>query len=100
MADTDFVHGEMDISSQKATWDGFLKGGIWGGFLIFLVLAHLTLTIAIGLHWLISLVILAGVGIVGGLALGMGGAWIAAVVALSGLAIIVQIVIAFAKMAL
>lgn len=98
MAETDYVHGEMNIKSQKDTWDGFMKAGTWGGFATLLIVGYLTFTLAMGMNWLVSLVILAGVSIVGGLAMGMGGAWIAVVIGLSGLAVIVQVIIAVFQM--
>ena len=33
MADSNYVHGEMDIASQKATWDGFITASTWGSFI-------------------------------------------------------------------
>lgn len=93
MADTDYIRGDMDIASQKATWDGFMKASLWGGFITVLIVAYLTFAIAIGMNWVVSLVIVAGIGLVGGLAMGMGGAWIAAIIGLTALAVIIQIII-------
>lgn len=97
MASADFTRGQMDIREQQRTWSGFLRGSLWGSLILMLVLAYLTFTLAIGLNWFISLVIVAGLGLVAGVALGMGGAWIATVVALSALAVFVQAVIALAS---
>lgn len=93
MADSNYVRGEMNIAGQKNTWDGFMKAGVWGGFATLLIVAYLTFTLAIGINWLVSLVLVAGVGLVGGLAMGMGGAWIAVVIGLAALAVFVQIII-------
>lgn len=93
MASADHTRGNMDISSQEATWRGFLKGSVWGSMIVSLLVAYLVLAIPLGLHWFIALVLCAGAGIVGGMLMGMGGAWIATVVGLAGLAIIVQILI-------
>lgn len=93
MAEGQYVHGEMDINNQSATWSGFLTASTWGGFIIALILAYATMTIALGVNWFVSLVVTAGVGIVGGLLMGMGGAWLATVVALSGVALMIQLII-------
>lgn len=93
MADSNYVRGEMNIAGQKSTWDGFMKAGVWGGFATLLIVAYLTFTLAIGMNWLVSLVLVTGVGLVGGLAMGMGGAWIAVIIGLAALAVFVQIII-------
>lgn len=93
MADSNYVRGEMDIAGQKSTWDGFMKASIWGGFVTILIVAYLTFTLAIGMNWMVSLVLVAGAGLVGGLAMGMGGAWVAVIIGLTALAVFVQIII-------
>ena len=90
---SEYTRGEMDISNQKATWDGFMTASYWGSAITALILTYITLPVAIGLNWMVALVICAGLGIVGGLFMGMGGAWIGAVVGLTVLAIIVQVFI-------
>ncbi|MBA3070322.1 MAG: aa3-type cytochrome c oxidase subunit IV [Hyphomonas sp.] len=90
MATHEFHHGEMDIQDQKATWDGFLTGSVWGGLIIVLMIGHAVLSIAIGLDWTISLGIMAIVGFAAGLLLNLGGRWMATVVVLIGLALVVQ----------
>lgn len=97
MTTAEFKHGEMDISAQSATWRGFLTATQWGGFITLLIVAYLTFTLATGLNWLASLVIVAGIGVVGGLGMGMGGAWLATVIALAALAVVVQIVVGLAS---
>ena len=93
MAASEYKRGEMDISDQKATWDGFIIGSIWGGLITILVVGYATLAIAIGLNWMVSLGLMAVVGIVSGLLLNLGGRWMACVVILIVLALIVQAMI-------
>ncbi len=93
MAASDYVRGEMDIEDQKNTWAGFMTASLWGGLITTLVLAYATLTIALGMNWMVALVLCAGAAIVGGMAMGMGGAWIATVVGLAALAVLIQAII-------
>jgi len=94
MATADYTHGEMDIADQTNTWSGFMKASTWGAFIIMLGVAYMTFTLTMHMNWLVALVLCAGAGIVGGLAMGMGGAWVATVVAMSALAVFIQIIIA------
>ena len=48
MAASEYHRGEMDITDQKATWDGFIIGSIWGSLLVILTVGYATLAIAIG----------------------------------------------------
>ena len=90
MAASDYHHGDMDITDQKATWDGFITGSVWGSLLIILSVGYATLALAIGINWIISLGLMAFVGIAAGLLLNLGGRWMATVVLLIVLALIVQ----------
>lgn len=93
MAGSDYVHGEMEIKEQTRTWEGFMTFTLWGSGIIMLVLAYATFAVAMGMNWMVSLMICAIAGIVGGLLLRMGGAWIATVIALSALAVFIQLII-------
>jgi len=75
MADTDYQRGEMDISDQKRTWDGFMKGSTIGGLLTVLIVGFLTFVFAMGMHWAVALglTLVAGVGI--GFAMNLGTSW-------------------------
>lgn len=96
-----YVRGEMDITTQKSTWEGFMKVSLWASFIIVLVLGYATLTLtAIGMNWAVALGLMAIVGIAGGLFMSMGGAWIVTVVGLVILAVFLQIIIALANMAM
>jgi hypothetical protein len=90
MATPDYHHGEMDITDQKATWNGFLTFSLWGGLITILTVGYATLAVAMGMNWMIALGIMAAVGIIGGLLMNMGGRWMATVVLLIIVALIVQ----------
>ena len=90
MAASEYHRGEMDITDQTATWDGFIKGSTWGGLIIIMMVGYATLAVAIGLHWIIALGLMAFVGVGSGIVLNLGGRWMATVVMLIGLAFIVQ----------
>jgi len=90
MATSEYHHGDMDIHAQKATWDGFIKGGTWGALIIALGLGHAILAIAIGIHWAVSLGLMAILGFVAGLFLNLGGRWMATLVILILIALFVQ----------
>lgn len=100
MADSNYTHGEMDISSQAGAWDGFMKASLWGGLITILLVAYLTFTLAMGMNWLVSLGLCVVGGVVIGLAMGMGGAWIATVIGLTALALLVQLLITLFGMVL
>lgn len=93
MASHEYHRGEMDISGQKATWDGFITGSVWGSLIIILMVGHATLSIAIGLNWAVSLGLMTIVGVAAGLLMNLGGRWMATVVVLVILALITQAMI-------
>lgn len=93
MATNDYQHGEMDISSQKRMWDGFLTFSTWGGLITVLIIAYSTFAIAMGMNWMVSLGITALIGFVAGALLNLGGKWFAAMIVLIGLAVFVQVCI-------
>ncbi len=86
----DYHHGDMDITNQESTWKGFLTFSLWGGLITILTVGYATLAVAIGMNWLVSLGIMAAVGIAAGLLMNMGGRWMATVVLLIIVALIVQ----------
>ena len=94
MAASEYHRGDMDISAQKATWDGFMVGSIWGSLLIILTVGYAKLAVAIGMNWMIALGLMAVFGIVSGLVMNLGGRWMATVVLMVVLALIVQLFIA------
>ena len=90
MAASEYHRGDMDISAQKATWDGFMVGSIWGSLLIILTVGYATLAVAIGMNWMIALGLMTVFGIVSGLVMNLGGRWMATMVLLIILALVVQ----------
>lgn len=90
MASQEYHRGEMDISGQKATWDGFITGSVWGSLITIMIVGYATLAVAIGLHWTVSLGLMAIVGSGSGLLMNLGGRWMATVVVMIVLALIVQ----------
>ncbi len=90
MASQEYHRGEMDISGQKATWDGFIVGSIWGSLITIMVVGYATLAIAIGLHWIVALGLMAILGFGAGVLMNLGGRWMATVVVMIVLALVVQ----------
>lgn len=90
MASQEYHRGEMDIHDQKATWNGFIVGSVWGSLIIILTVGYATLAIALGLNWMVSLGLMAIVGFGAGLLMNLGGRWMATVVVMIILALIVQ----------
>lgn len=97
MAGSDYTHGDMDVSEQARTWEGFVNFTLWGSGLIILVVAYATFTVAMGMNWIVALGLCAIGGVLGGMFMRMGSAWIAAVIGLTGLAVIIQIIIMLAS---
>lgn len=93
MAASEYHHGDMDIHAQKATWDGFIKGGTWGSLILALILGHAILAVAIGIHWAVSLGLMTVLGVASGLFLNLGGRWMATLVILILTALFVQLMI-------
>ena len=93
MAPSDYHRGEMDISSQSATWKGFMLASTWACLIVILLVGYLVFTLTLGMHWLVALSLCAGAGIAAGLFMGLGVAWLATVVAMAALAIVVQVII-------
>lgn len=93
MAEEKYVRGRMNIDDQQATWDGFIVTTAWSSLILVLVLLHSTLTVALGVHWMVSLLLSFVVGLGGGTFLGLGTKWIAALIGLTILAVLVQFVI-------
>jgi len=93
MAASEYHHGEMDIHDQEATWHGFIVGSTWGGLIIALMLGHAILSVAIGIHWAVSLALMAFVGFGAGIVLNLGGRWMATLVILILTGLFVQAMI-------
>ncbi len=77
--------GEMEVSAQRGTFDGFMNLTIYGGGLLALMLLFPILTVGgVNLHWLPALIITVVVGILMGLFLKLKGTWYATVILLGG----------------
>lgn len=61
------ARGEMDIRSQKETFDGFISTSIWTSVLIAQTVMLLVLSFAIGLGWWPGLIAFVGIGVAAGL---------------------------------
>lgn len=93
MAKDKYVHGQMNIDDQQATWNGFMVATAWSSLILVLVLLHSTLAIALGVHWMVSLLVSFVVGLGAGTFLGLGTKWIATLIGLTVIAVAIQFVI-------
>jgi hypothetical protein len=93
MATSDYTRGSMDIRDQESTWKGFITASVWGSGIIMAIVAYATLTLALGMNWIVALVLCAGAALLGGLLMGLGGTWMITVISLTAAAIFIQIVI-------
>lgn len=71
----DHVHGEMNISAQKSTFDGVMDVTVWSSLLLLMMIFYFTLVFATGVDWLAALIGVSGLTAVFGLLLNLGGAW-------------------------
>ncbi|WP_417498382.1 aa3-type cytochrome c oxidase subunit IV [Maricaulis sp.] len=71
----DYTRGEMNIASQKSTFDGFMAITLWSSLLLGLTLFYLTLVFAVGMDWMGSLFGVAIIGVVLGLLTSMKTSW-------------------------
>jgi len=85
---SDHVRGEMDITHQKDTFDGFMSITVWSSILIIASVLALTLIFAVQLDWMISVLAGALVCIAGGYALGMKTGWYITVAVLTVLSFV------------
>ncbi len=81
---SDYKKGEMEVSAQRGTFDGFMGLTIYGGSLIGLALLFAIFTVGgVGLSWPPALLLTLITGIVIGIALKLKGAWYASIIMLS-----------------
>tara|TARA_R110000868_G_scaffold160976_2_gene390813 strand:+ start:2370 stop:2675 length:306 start_codon:yes stop_codon:yes gene_type:complete len=71
----DYTRGEMNITSQKGTFDGFMTVTLWSSLLLAISLFYCTLVFAVGADWMGSLIGVTILGIVFGLLTSMKTAW-------------------------
>lgn len=95
-APSDYKRGDMEIGSQKGTFDGFMGLTIYGGTLIALMLLFAILTVGgVGLSWLPALIATFVVGVVVGIGLKLNATYFATI---TGLMIITAIVCAIVSL--
>ncbi len=69
------ARGGMDIQEQKSTFQQFLALCLWGTLYVIMVVALLTVALAMGLGWFSGLAAFAAIGAGAGLMLKMSGSW-------------------------
>lgn len=94
MSGADYKHGEMDISSQKKMWDGFVTATAYGTLLTVLLVGFLTLVFAMGMHWAVSLGLTLIVGAIAGALMNMGLPWFITMGAFAIIVIVTRILMA------
>ena len=94
MGNADYSPGEMDISDQKSTWNGFMKASAFAGLLTLVGVAFLTFTFAMQMDWLLSLVICLVAGVAIGFVMNLGSAWMIAMVLFAVTTVVFRIFIA------
>lgn len=68
-------HGQMEVSSHKAMFDGFVKVTEWGIVLVAMLLALLTFGFAMGYGWWVGMFGWVLIGAAAGALLKMGPSW-------------------------
>jgi len=74
---SDYTHGEMEIVDQSSTFSGFIRITIWSSAYVGIGVLLMTLIFAVGMNWIVALMIGFVVGILIGMALNMKTAWYA-----------------------
>lgn len=83
---SDYERGEMEIASQRGTFDGFMGFTVYGGAFIALSLIFAILTVGgVGLTWFPALVITFIIGVIAGAALKLNATWFASITILGGI---------------
>ncbi len=94
MGSADYHHGEMDVTDQKSTWDGFMKASAFSALLILIGVAFLTFVFAMHMNWLMALVLCLVAGAAIGFVMNMGSAWMIALVLFAVITVISRVLIA------
>ncbi len=83
-AHSDYKRGDMEVSAQRGTFDGFMGFTVYGGALIALMLIFAILTVGgVGLSWFPALIISLVLGIIVGAVLKLDAAWFASITILA-----------------
>jgi len=72
------AHGQMEIASHKAMFDGFLKVTEWACVFVAMLLGLTVFAFAMGMGWWIGLIVWAVIGVAAGALMGLGNTWWAA----------------------
>jgi hypothetical protein len=86
--DSDYVHGQMDVSEQSSMYQNFLVASQWGCVLIGAMVACMSLIWGADIEWMPAVLGCGALAIGAGLAMRMGGAFTitAVLITLVGLA--------------
>ena len=80
---SDYKRGDMEISAQSHTFNGFMAATIYGGSAIIVGLLFPILVFAANFNWFPSLVATVVVAILIGIGLKLKGAWYASVIGIA-----------------
>lgn len=92
---SDYTHGEMEVTAQEGTFKGFMGYTIYGGALVALVVLMPTLIYGVGLSWPMALVTTLVLGIIIGIALKLKAQWYASIIGLGVLVALFCAALAF-----
>lgn len=88
----EYQRGEMDITDQQRTFDGFIAIGVWSSGVTAIVVLFLTLMFATPANWMVSLGATLAAGVATGVALKLNAIYY---VVLALLAALVCVIVAF-----
>jgi len=91
---SDYVHGQMEVSDHKETFGGFMNWTIYGGGIVALLVIYPTLIFGVNLGWPAALLTTVIIGVFMGIGLKLKGFWYAGLI---GSAIFLAIGSAFIK---
>jgi Bacterial aa3 type cytochrome c oxidase subunit IV len=81
--DSDYVHGQMDMSAQQGTYQFFLVACQWGAVLISLMVACMALIWGAHIEWMPAVLGCGALAIGAGLGMKMGGSFTITAVAIT-----------------
>ena len=79
---SDYTHGEMEVTAQEGTFKGFMGMTMYGGALVALIVIMPTLVYGVGLSWPLALIATLIVGIIIGIAMKLKAQWYASIIGL------------------
>ncbi len=90
---SNYVHGEMEVSGHRKTFGGFMGVTTYGGVALVCILLFPILVFGVNMSWLPALITTVVVGIILGLALKLKGGWYAGLVGGAIFAAIISIIL-------